>query len=94
MLREPGDGIQIESGRRVGACGTCKVKLLSGEVFTETEDGLEDEDRDQNMILCCVAVPKTDVILEAGTFFTEFPGRDCPFPYPDFPSLYPDQEEI
>ena len=57
--------IQIENVCRVGVCGTCKVKLLSGEVYLETEEGLQDEDRDQNMILCCVAIPKTDVVLEA-----------------------------
>jgi ferredoxin len=59
------NGIQLENACRVGACGTCKVKLLSGEVYMETEDGLQDEDRNQNMILPCVAVPKTDLVIDA-----------------------------
>ena len=59
------NGIQLENACRVGVCGTCKVKLLSGEVYMETEDGLQDEDRNQNMILPCVAVPKTDLVLDA-----------------------------
>ena len=59
------NGIQVESACRVGVCGTCKVKLLSGEVFMETEDGLQDEDRDQSMVLLCVAVPKTDLVIDA-----------------------------
>jgi ferredoxin len=59
------NGIQLENACRAGVCGTCKVKLLSGEVYMETEDGLQDEDRKQNMILPCVAVPKTDLVIDA-----------------------------
>jgi ferredoxin len=59
------NGIQLENACRVGVCGTCKVKLLSGEVYMETEDGLQDEDRNQNLILPCVAVPKTDLVIDA-----------------------------
>jgi ferredoxin len=59
------NGVQLENACRVGVCGTCKVKLLSGEVSMETEDGLQDEDRNQNLILPCVAVPKTDLIIDA-----------------------------
>jgi ferredoxin len=56
--------IRMESGCRAGICGACKVKLLSGEVAMETEDGLDEDDRSQNMILPCVAVPKTDIVVE------------------------------
>lgn len=59
------NGIQLENACRVGVCGTCKVKLLSGEVYMETEDGLQDEDRNQNLVLPCVAVPKTDLVIDA-----------------------------
>jgi ferredoxin len=59
------NGIQLENACRVGVCGTCKVKLLSGEVYMETEDGLPEEDRNQKMILPCVAVPKTDLVIDA-----------------------------
>ena len=59
------NGIQLENACRVGVCGTCKVKLLSGSVYMETEDGLQDEDRNQNLILPCVAVPKTDLVIDA-----------------------------
>ena len=58
-------GIQIESGCRIGACGTCKVKLLSGSAVMETEDGLNDEDRANQMILPCVATPESDLVIEA-----------------------------
>lgn len=59
------NGIDIEYECRQGICGTCKVKLLSGEVDMETEDGLEDEEIQNGFILTCVSVPKSDIVLEA-----------------------------
>lgn len=56
-------GVSIESDCEQGFCGTCKVKLLEGEVTMETEDGLDDVDLEQNMILPCVSVPKTDIVV-------------------------------
>ncbi|MCX5918137.1 MAG: 2Fe-2S iron-sulfur cluster-binding protein [Deltaproteobacteria bacterium] len=58
-------GIQMESGCRMGVCGSCKVKLLSGSVTMETEDGLEDADKADRMILPCVAVPESDLVIDA-----------------------------
>ncbi len=58
------NGIEIDTECEAGVCGTCKVRLLSGDVEMEVDDGLEDEDREQNMILPCVAVPKSDIVLE------------------------------
>ena len=59
------NGIEIESECEQGVCGTCKTKLISGEVEMETEDGLDDTDLEENMILLCVSVPKTDLAIEA-----------------------------
>ena len=59
------NGITIEFECRQGYCGTCKTKLLSGEVHLEVDDGLDDDDKKQNMFLPCVAIPKTDVVIEA-----------------------------
>ena len=59
------NGIEIESDCEEGICGTCKTKLISGEVEMQADDGLDEEDIEKNMILPCVSVPKTDVILEA-----------------------------
>jgi ferredoxin len=58
------NGIEIETQCEAGMCGTCKVKLLSGEVHMEVDDGLDDDDRENNYILPCVAIPKTDIVLE------------------------------
>lgn len=59
------NGIDIQYECRQGFCGTCKVKLLSGKVDMETEDGLEDNDKREGFILTCVAVPRSDIVLEA-----------------------------
>lgn len=57
--------VDIDYSCRVGTCGICVAKLLSGEVSMEVEDGLEPEDRETGMILCCQAKAKQDVSVEA-----------------------------
>lgn len=59
------NNIDLEYECRQGLCGTCKVKLLSGDVEMEAEDGLEDDEIQNGFILTCVAVPKSDIVLEA-----------------------------
>lgn len=58
------NGVEIETQCEAGVCGTCKTKMISGKVDMEVQDGLEEEDVAQNMILPCVAVPLTDLVLE------------------------------
>lgn len=57
--------VDIESSCRAGSCGTCKVKLLSGNVEMEVDDGLEEEDKAGGYILACQAVPTSSVEVEA-----------------------------
>ncbi|MCF8024597.1 MAG: 2Fe-2S iron-sulfur cluster binding domain-containing protein [Desulfobacteraceae bacterium] len=59
------NGIEIDTECEAGMCGTCKIRLLSGKVDMETEDGLDEDDIKQNMILVCVAIPVTDIVLDA-----------------------------
>jgi ferredoxin len=56
--------VQIETDCEQGFCGTCKAKLISGEVDMETDEGLDEGDLNQNMVLPCVSVPKSDVVLK------------------------------
>ena len=56
--------IKIETQCEAGVCGTCKTKMISGKVEMDVQEGLDEDDRSQNMILPCVAVPLTDLVLE------------------------------
>ena len=58
-------GIGIEFSCRVGTCGVCKVKMISGEVDMEVQDALDDTDKAGNIILACQAKPKAEVAVEA-----------------------------
>jgi len=58
-------GIGIEFACRVGTCGLCKVRLTSGDVEMEVQDGLDADERDFGMILACQAKPTIDVVVEA-----------------------------
>lgn len=58
-------GVNIDYSCRVGSCGVCKVKLLSGSVTMEVEDALDDHDKAQNMVLACQAIPTGDVAVDA-----------------------------
>ncbi|MFQ5734462.1 MAG: 2Fe-2S iron-sulfur cluster-binding protein, partial [Planctomycetaceae bacterium] len=57
--------VDIDYSCRVGMCGVCAVKLLSGEVTMEEDAGLEPEDRDAGMVLACQAKSTGNVSVEA-----------------------------
>lgn len=59
------NGVEIDNDCRQGVCGTCAVKLISGEVDMEEETGLDYVDHPEEMILACTAVPKSDVVIDA-----------------------------
>ena len=58
-------GVNIEYSCRIGTCGICKVKLLSGTVTMEVQDALEPADKQQNIILACQAIATGDVSVDA-----------------------------
>jgi ferredoxin-NADP reductase len=58
-------GVEIDNSCRVGTCGTCRVKLLSGQVTMAVEDGLEPGDKEKNIILACQAKSTGNVAVEA-----------------------------
>lgn len=57
-------GIWIDSSCQQGICGSCKVKLTSGEVEMADLGGLQDFERSQGYILACCSQPKGNVKLE------------------------------
>lgn len=58
--------IDIPSGCRIGVCGACKRKVIEGEVkYEENPSALKETDRQQGIVLPCVAYPVGRVVLEA-----------------------------
>ncbi len=59
-------GIHLPYSCRDGSCGTCKAKLVSGEVKHDhySKQALSDEEREQGLILCCQASACSDGELE------------------------------
>jgi ferredoxin-NADP reductase len=60
-----GAGVEIDNSCRVGTCGLCRVKLLSGTVTMAVEEGLEPGDKEKNVILACQAKGTGDISVEA-----------------------------
>ena len=58
-------GVEIDNSCRVGTCGICRVKLLSGDVTQEVTDGLEPGDEEASIILACQAKSTGNVTVEA-----------------------------
>lgn len=54
--------LEIPSGCLSGVCGSCRVKLISGQVEYDRQIGVELADGD---CLTCVARPVSDLVLEA-----------------------------
>lgn len=59
------DGIAYPHGCRSGRCGSCKSRLVSGEVdlLDHSRFALSGEEKAQGLILACRAIPKTDAIV-------------------------------
>ncbi len=57
------NGLDIPSLCRAGVCGTCRTRVLEGDVRC---DGgvLDDADRESGYVLACVASPRTDCVIE------------------------------
>ena len=58
-------GVNIEYSCRIGTCGVCRTKLLSGSVTMDVEDGLESGDKFNNIVLACQARATVDVTVDA-----------------------------
>jgi ferredoxin-NADP reductase len=57
-------GASFSSFCRAGICGTCRTRLVSGQVSCEGE-ALTDRDRQDGYVLPCVSVAAGDCVLEA-----------------------------
>ena len=57
--------VPIDFECRVGTCGRCKVKLLSGAVTMEVEDALSSSEKSSGVILACQAKPTGNCTVDA-----------------------------
>ncbi|MFT6915356.1 MAG: hypothetical protein ACJAWL_001661 [Motiliproteus sp.] len=59
-------GVEIPFSCRGGFCGSCRVKLESGEVEVLADAGLSEADKADGYILACSCRPKSDLVLTQG----------------------------
>lgn len=58
--------IEVDSGCRSGACGSCKLKKVEGNIDYDGEpDGLDTNEQEEGYILACIAYPKGRVVIDA-----------------------------
>ena len=56
-------GFELSYGCRSGVCGSCKMVLLSGDVHDNSDIPLTEGEKQENIILACSCIPKTDIKL-------------------------------
>ncbi len=57
-------GMRLPSSCTQGVCGTCKSKLVSGQVQMNHAGGIRQREIDQGMILICCSRPLSDLVIE------------------------------
>jgi NAD(P)H-flavin reductase/ferredoxin len=59
-------GVALPHSCRVGTCGTCKAKLVSGKVYELSEKAytLSADELRENYVLACQSMPRSDLVLE------------------------------
>ncbi|MDE2593033.1 MAG: 2Fe-2S iron-sulfur cluster binding domain-containing protein [Burkholderiales bacterium] len=57
-------GLAVTHSCRVGTCGSCKVKLLEGEVHSTESACLSQAEKESGVILSCVSTARTPVSIE------------------------------
>jgi ferredoxin-NADP reductase len=57
-------GLRLPSSCTKGVCGTCKSRLVSGQVDMKHGGGIRQREIDQGLFLPCCSTPLTDLVLD------------------------------
>jgi len=57
-------GVRLPASCTQGMCGTCKVRLVSGEVAMKHAGGIRQREIDQGMVLLCCSKPLSDLVVD------------------------------
>ncbi|KVE32723.1 hybrid-cluster NAD(P)-dependent oxidoreductase [Burkholderia sp. TSV86] len=57
-------GVRLAASCTQGMCGTCKVKLVSGQVDMKHNGGIRQREIDQGMVLLCCSKPLSDLVVD------------------------------
>ncbi|GAB4366253.1 MAG: 2Fe-2S iron-sulfur cluster binding domain-containing protein [Elainellaceae cyanobacterium] len=64
MMAAEAQGVDLPFSCRNGACTTCAVRILSGELYQPEAVGLSPKLREQGYALLCVSYPRSDLEVE------------------------------
>jgi ferredoxin-NADP reductase len=56
--------VRLPSSCTQGMCGTCKAKLISGQVHMEHKGGIRQREIDQGYVLLCCSRPLSDLVVD------------------------------
>ncbi|MBW4648004.1 MAG: 2Fe-2S iron-sulfur cluster binding domain-containing protein [Kastovskya adunca ATA6-11-RM4] len=59
-----GQGVELPFSCRNGACTTCAVRVLSGEIYQPEAIGISPKLREKGYALLCVSYPRSDLEVE------------------------------
>ena len=57
-------GVRLPASCTQGMCGTCKVKMVSGQVDMQHKGGIRQREIDQGMVLLCCSRPLSDLVID------------------------------
>ena len=57
-------GLRLPSACARGMCGTCKSRMIAGQVDMKHEGGIRQREIDQGMVLICCSKPLKDTVID------------------------------